>query len=153
MLTTAGAQGEVDLKAVFGVMGGFMQPQGHVQVLHNLLRFGHNPQHALDAPRICVGENYDPSLPVVYLEDGISEDVVRDLEKRGHTVKVIKSFGRGHFGRGQIIWVEKVGEAVEPRAMKEDDEREGRKEEEQGKARYLFSAGSDMRGDGQSVAY
>ncbi|KAK6355736.1 hypothetical protein TWF718_000124 [Orbilia javanica] len=43
-----------ELHTVYGVMGGFMQPQGHVQVFLNMLGFGFNPQTALDAPRVCV---------------------------------------------------------------------------------------------------
>ncbi|TGZ78850.1 gamma-glutamyltranspeptidase [Ascodesmis nigricans] len=146
MLTTAGEQGEINLKAVFGVMGGFMQPQGHVQVLHNLIKFKHNPQHALDAPRICIGENYDPGVPIVYLEEGVNENVARELEKRGHEVKIVKGFKRGHFGRGQIVWVDKE-EVEEPIAMEELHGNEEKKE------RWVFAAGSDMRGDGQSVGY
>lgn len=46
------------LHSVYGVMGGAMQPQGHVQVLLNMLAFKYNPQAALDAPRVCVGAGF-----------------------------------------------------------------------------------------------
>jgi gamma-glutamyltranspeptidase/glutathione hydrolase len=42
----------------YGVMGGYMQPQGHVQVLLNMIEFGMNPQEALNQPRILVGGGY-----------------------------------------------------------------------------------------------
>lgn len=65
----------------YGVMGGFIQPQGHVQVLLNVLR-GFNVQVALDAPRFCIDaqriENKD-STTKVFLEEGISPDVVCGL--------------------------------------------------------------------------
>ncbi|KAL8947026.1 MAG: hypothetical protein Q9222_006645, partial [Ikaeria aurantiellina] len=76
------------LHTVYGVMGGFMQPQGHVQVLLNMLTFKYNPQAALDAPRICIGAGTPDQGKVmdrtVYLEEGISEDTVDVLRKLGH---------------------------------------------------------------------
>ncbi|MGQ9683026.1 MAG: gamma-glutamyltransferase [Anaerolineae bacterium] len=65
----------------FGVMGGFMQPQGHVQVLCNLLDFGMDVQEALDAPRFRWTEGTR-----VAFETGLSHMSRLGLEKRGHTV-------------------------------------------------------------------
>ena len=73
----------------YGVMGGFMQPQGHVQVLLNILR-GYGVQAALDAPRFCIsagspdtessstGQSGDINSEV-YFEEGIPEAVVERL--------------------------------------------------------------------------
>ncbi|PGH17276.1 gamma-glutamyltransferase [Helicocarpus griseus UAMH5409] len=119
------------LHTVYGVMGGFMQPQGHVQVLLNMLAFNHTPQAALDAPRICIGagmpEKGKPLDRVVYLEEGIKESVVEELRKMGHDVVVLKGFKRGMFGRGQVI----------------------RCHSDEGQV--VYSAGSDLRGDGAAV--
>ncbi|KAL8864651.1 MAG: hypothetical protein Q9174_007272, partial [Haloplaca sp. 1 TL-2023] len=85
MITNASDQ---SLHSVYGVMGGFMQPQGHVQVLLNMLRFKYNPQAALDAPRICIGAG-TPDLGqvldrTVFLEEGIAMNVMNELKKMGH---------------------------------------------------------------------
>jgi len=78
----------------FGVMGGDMQPQGHVQVLLNLLDFGMNLQEAGDAPRMHHGGSSEPTGTlmttggVLHLESGIDESIVRDLRKLGHRIEV-----------------------------------------------------------------
>ncbi len=81
----------------FGVMGGFMQPQGHLQVVTNALDFHMNPQEILDAPRWqwTGGMHFDaePGLPLA---------VIEELRSRGHRITV--SDDMSLFGRGEIIW-------------------------------------------------
>jgi len=90
----------------FGVMGGSMQPQGHVQVVLNLVDFGMNLQEAGDAARFFHGGSSQPTGEVmsdggwVYLESGIEDDVRRDLLRRGH--RLIESTGT-IFGGYQAI--------------------------------------------------
>ncbi len=84
----------------FGVMGGFMQPQGHLQVIMNMLDFSNNPQTALDAPRF----RWDEELKVS-LEEEFDSTTIEALKGKGHEIKV-ESRGSG-FGRGQIILKEK----------------------------------------------
>ncbi|KAG9497222.1 hypothetical protein J7337_012015 [Fusarium musae] len=95
------------LHSTFGVMGGFNQPQGTIQVLLNQVLFGLNPQQALDAPRICIGAGMPDEGNVldwtVHVEEGIDEKTVEDLKKLGHNVVVLKGWKRAMFGRGQII--------------------------------------------------
>lgn len=81
----------------FGVMGGFMQPQGHVQVVMNTIDFGLNPQSALDAPRWRWIEGKR-----VEVEHSVPEHIVASLARRGHDVRW--ALEPGGFGRGQIIW-------------------------------------------------
>lgn len=81
----------------FGVMGGFMQPQGHLQVLMNAIDFGLNPQAALDAPRWQWLK--DKSLLV---ESTFPKAIAAKLARRGHHVQV--TLDSSSFGRGQIIW-------------------------------------------------
>jgi gamma-glutamyltranspeptidase / glutathione hydrolase len=89
------------LYASYGVMGGFMQPQGHVQVLSALVDDGLDPQSALDRPRFCI--DVEESGGRVALEEGIPAPVISDLEKMGHSVYSVSGFDRSLFGRGQVI--------------------------------------------------
>ncbi len=89
------------LYATFGVMGGFMQPQGHVQVACAMLDDGLDTQAALNQPRFCIEPEVCGS--VVALEEGIPIDEMAQLEKWGHQVKQVCGMERGMFGRGQII--------------------------------------------------
>lgn len=118
------------LHSSFGVMGGFMQPQGHVQVLLGQVVAKLNPQQALDAPRICIGagmpEEGDVLDWTVNVEEGMAEETIEGLRKLGHKVEVLGGMKRGMFGRGQIIryTVDPVDKTP------------------------IWSAGSDMRADG-----
>jgi len=93
------------LYACFGVMGGYMQPQGHLQVVANLQAFGMDPQRALDAPRfqITTGDR-------IALEPWFGRQVRSALASKGHAL-----VGKRHtppaasFGGGQIIAVSETG--------------------------------------------
>ena len=96
----------------FGVMGGAMQPQGHAQIVVNLIDFGMNLQEAGDAPRIRHGGSSQPTGEVmtdggiVYLESGIPYKSIRELTKMGHNVQ----FDVGGYGGYQaIMWDEENG--------------------------------------------
>jgi gamma-glutamyltranspeptidase / glutathione hydrolase len=89
------------LYASFGVMGGFMQPQGHLQVVLALADDGVDPQAALDRPRFCINDGTAGGQ--VALEEGISTEVQTGLEKMGHSVFSVSGYARSLFGRGQII--------------------------------------------------
>lgn len=89
----------------FGVMGGDMQPQGHVQVLVNLIDFQMNVQAAGEAPRVEHNGSARPTGHparkdggVVQAEPGIPEEVVKELEKRGHWIVRTKTNGGGYQG-------------------------------------------------------
>jgi gamma-glutamyltranspeptidase/glutathione hydrolase len=85
----------------FGVMGGFMQPQGHVQVLTRMLDNNLDPQSALDLPRFCIDVEKDNHS--VSLEDGIPAETVSTLAAMQHPVENVSGMNRALFGRGQII--------------------------------------------------
>jgi gamma-glutamyltranspeptidase/glutathione hydrolase len=89
------------LFASYGVMGGFMQPQGHVQVLSALVDDGLDPQSALDLPRFCI--DAEDSNGQVAIEEGMPHDTFVRLEKMGHPVYWVSGYERALFGRGQVI--------------------------------------------------
>lgn len=95
-----GGGGE-SLYASYGVMGGFMQPQGHVQVLSALVDHGLDPQSALDLPRFCI--DVEQSGGRVALEEGISSAVFDELATMGHPAYPVSGYDRSLFGRGQVI--------------------------------------------------
>jgi gamma-glutamyltranspeptidase / glutathione hydrolase len=112
------------LFASFGVMGGFMQPQGHVQVFAALADSRLDPQAALDLPRFCIEDG--TAGGAVALEDGISDHVMADLAQRGHPVHKVVGWERALFGRGQII-------------LRDPDS-------------GVLCAGSDLRADGCAIS-
>ncbi|WP_080054837.1 gamma-glutamyltransferase [Spirosoma aerolatum] len=112
----------------FGVMGGAMQPQGHVQVLCNIIDFGMNVQEAGDAARFSHSGSSEPIGTIMTdggrlaLESGISKEVRDDLEKRGHHLSSTDFFG----GYQAIHW-----DAVN----------------------RIYWGASEMRKDGQAAGY
>ena len=91
----------------FGVMGGDMQPQGHAQIVVNLVDLGMNLQEAGDAPRFYHTEDSEPTGTVMTnggvlsLESGVGQDVRQALIRRGH--KLVEANGIV-FGGYQAIW-------------------------------------------------
>ncbi|PKO13139.1 MAG: gamma-glutamyltransferase [Chloroflexi bacterium HGW-Chloroflexi-10] len=113
------------LIAPFGVMGGFMQPQGHMQVAISLFLDQLNPQTALDLPRFCIEP--DPFSPSILIEEGIPFKTIAELAALGHPVKPITGINRSYFGRGQIITKDPIN--------------------------GVLCAGSDPRADGCAMTY
>ncbi len=94
----------------FGVMGGAMQPQGHVQVLVNMIDFGMGLQEAGDAPRLQHLGSSEPTDEImtdggeIMLETGIPYETIRELMKKGHTVR----YDLGGYGGYQAIMWDRV---------------------------------------------
>jgi gamma-glutamyltranspeptidase/glutathione hydrolase len=111
----------------FGVMGGDMQPQGHMQTLVRMLDYGQNPQAACDAPRWRY--NLQRRLN---LEDGMRADTVQGLKAMGHALDEINDSYQD-YGAGQFIW---------------------RLDEGEGDAGVLgYAAASDPRRDGLAAGF
>jgi gamma-glutamyltranspeptidase/glutathione hydrolase len=95
----------------FGVMGGDMQPQGHAQIVVNLVDFGMNLQEAGDAIRFHHTGSSEPTGTVMtdggvlHIEPGLPDSVISELERRGH---VIKPESVGAYGGYQAIWRDPV---------------------------------------------
>lgn len=84
----------------FGVMGGFQQPQGHLQVVSNMVDFGMDAQRALDALRFSVDVQ---DTGAVRVEEDLDGETAAELKRRGHDVVVVEGYGRTMFGGGQVI--------------------------------------------------
>lgn len=96
MATKGGA-----LWACFGVMGGFMQPQGHFQVISAMVDDDLNPQEALNRSRWQLYNGTGDSA--LWLEEGIPVTTMAKLADMGHVVRPVSGYMRGAFGDGQII--------------------------------------------------
>jgi len=81
----------------FGVMGGTMQPQGHVQVMVRIADYGQNPQAASDGPRFRWVQGVDVSV-----EGGFAGSTIEELRRRGHRIVTVDDYNQ--FGSAQMIW-------------------------------------------------
>ena len=113
----------------FGLMGGAMQPQGHVQILLNMIDFGMNLQEAGDAPRIQHDGSTEPAGQAVAmadggeldLESGFPYETVRALMRKGHSVR----FADGPYGGYQAIMVNPQGGYVGASESRKDGQAAG----------------------------
>ncbi len=114
----------------FGVMGGDMQPQGHVQIVLDLIDFGMNLQEAGDAPRLLHGGSSSPVGEVMSdggtlaLEPGFAPEVIEALRARGHRVEV--RAGDVGFGGYQAIGIGPAGGYVGASESRKDGMAAGR---------------------------
>jgi len=127
----------------FGVMGGYMQPQGHVQVVVGTVDYGLNPQAVLDAPRWQMTNGLG-----VKLEPGVPKEVRQGLAARGHQVEALAA--EGGFGCGQIVFNRPL--SLE-RARQAESGGFGRGQIIWRLDDGVFVAGSDMRADGAAVGW
>ena len=86
-----------ELLYCYGMMGAFMQPQGHLQLISNMVDHGMDPQQAINALRFMVGN--DQAL----VEEGINPDIARELQLRGHKLGLMAGRSRVSIGGAQVI--------------------------------------------------
>lgn len=84
----------------FGVMGGFQQPQGHLQVISNMVDYNMDTQQALDALRFSIDIE---GTGTVRVEKGLDPDTLTELRRRGHKVLAVEGYERSMFGGAQAI--------------------------------------------------
>lgn len=89
------------LHSVFGVMGGMMQPQGHLQVISAMVDYGMDPQAALDRPRFQLEDGQVKGS--VLMEKNFEDRLSHGLHALGHDVRTVDGIERFRFGLGQII--------------------------------------------------
>ncbi|QOC91064.1 gamma-glutamyltransferase [Micromonospora craniellae] len=110
----------------FGSMGGEGQPQSQAALLTCLIDFGYDVQQAIEAPRWLMGRAWGTTAQDMSLEGRISDEVVRELQRRGQPVRMLPN------------WDDNMGHA---QAIRIDFER------------GLLEAGADPRGDGAAIGY
>ena len=128
MIAPAVLKGDV-FHAGLGVVGGAMQPQGHVQIVMNLVDFGMTLQEAGDAPRVQHDGSTEPvgsakamtDGGVVQLESGFPYETVRALMQKGHSVR----FAHGPYGGYQAIMVNPEGGWVGASESRKDGQAAG----------------------------
>lgn len=114
-----------DFRASFGMMGGRMMPQGHLQLLTNMIDSGLNPQAAIDIPRFRFQNGHTVALETTRIPDG----TIEELRDRGHEVIAESEFftpDADHYGGAQFIYRDDEGTLI---------------------------GGSDPRRDGQAVGF
>ena len=91
-----------ELYASMSNMGGYMQPQGHLQLTMNMIAGEMDPQQAIDTPRFCIADGTRDGK--VYMEGGVAESILKALQEKGHNLVVnTVGYDRSVFGRAQII--------------------------------------------------
>jgi gamma-glutamyltranspeptidase / glutathione hydrolase len=116
-------RGDGTLYATLGCMGGFMQPQGHAQLVSALLDHQLDPQSAVDAPRFCCTQD-----GAVCVEDTFPVVLIEELRARGHQVRVMPAH-TPLVGRAHIILANQSAE------------------------QRVYAAGCDSRSDGVAIGY
>jgi len=111
---------------VYGTMGGEGQPQTQAAIATRVVDFGMTPQEAIDAPRWLYGRTWGKASNDLKMEGRIPEDVLKELEKRGHPVKKVEDYTdtMGHAGAILI-----------------------------NQSTHVYQGGTDPRGDGLAAGY